>query len=147
MTDPATALEPLVERLAETAPGLRVETGPGSTGLYAYDASNYRVPPRAVVFPRSADDVVAVLRACREDGVRVTAVGGGASTAGDRGRVRSWVAPGTGPDPGHRSRGAHGAGRGPCAAGCAAEHDGAARAGLPSGFAEAQPPHAGRHDR
>ncbi|WP_031484154.1 FAD-binding and (Fe-S)-binding domain-containing protein [Streptomyces bicolor] len=83
MTDTTTALEPLVARLAETAPGLRVETGPGSTGLYAYDASNYRVPPRAVVFPRSADDVVAVLRACRETGIPVTARGGGTSMAGN----------------------------------------------------------------
>ncbi|AZQ39820.1 FAD-binding oxidoreductase [Streptomyces cyaneochromogenes] len=83
MTDTTTALEPLVVRLAETAPGLRVETGPGSTGLYAYDASNYRVPPRAVVFPRSADDVVAVLRACRETNIPVTARGGGTSMAGN----------------------------------------------------------------
>ncbi|MFF8935667.1 FAD-binding and (Fe-S)-binding domain-containing protein [Streptomyces paradoxus] len=83
MTDDTTALEPLVVRLAETAPGLRVETGPGSTGLYAYDASNYRVPPRAVVFPRSADDVVAVLRACRATGIPVTARGGGTSMAGN----------------------------------------------------------------
>ncbi|MYS91763.1 MULTISPECIES: FAD-binding and (Fe-S)-binding domain-containing protein [Streptomyces] len=83
MTDTTTALESLASRLAETAPGLRVETGPGSTGLYAYDASNYRVPPRAVVFPRSADDVVAVLRACRETRVPVTARGGGTSMAGN----------------------------------------------------------------
>ncbi|MFI9585518.1 FAD-binding and (Fe-S)-binding domain-containing protein [Streptomyces sp. NPDC052236] len=83
MTDTTTALEPLVARLTETAPGLRVETGPGSTGPYAYDASNYRVPPRAVVFPRSADDVVAVARACREAGIPVTARGGGTSMAGN----------------------------------------------------------------
>ncbi|MGW2570986.1 FAD-binding and (Fe-S)-binding domain-containing protein [Streptomyces sp. NPDC001537] len=83
MTDHTTALEPLVARLAETAPGLRVETGPGSTGLYAYDASNYRVPPRAVVFPRGADDVVAVLQACRDAHVPVTARGGGTSMAGN----------------------------------------------------------------
>ena len=83
MTDPTTALEPLVARLAETAPGLRVETGAGSTGLYAYDASNYRVPPRAVVFPRDADDVVAVVRACRGTGVPVTARGGGTSLSGN----------------------------------------------------------------
>ncbi|MGW5665874.1 FAD-binding and (Fe-S)-binding domain-containing protein [Streptomyces sp. NPDC003758] len=83
MTDTTTALEPLVARLAETAPGLRVETGPGSTGLYAYDASNYRVPPRAVVFPRSDDDVVAVLRACRDARIPVTARGGGTSMAGN----------------------------------------------------------------
>ncbi|WP_328438064.1 FAD-binding oxidoreductase [Streptomyces sp. NBC_00444] len=80
MTD---TLARLTARLTETAPGLRVETGPGATGLYAYDASNYRVPPRAVAFPRSADDVVAVVRACRETGVPVTARGGGTSMAGN----------------------------------------------------------------
>ncbi|MFH9990099.1 FAD-binding and (Fe-S)-binding domain-containing protein [Streptomyces luteogriseus] len=73
----------LTARLAELAPGLRVETGPGATGPYAYDASNYRVPPRAVAFPRTADDVVAVVRACREAGVPVTARGGGTSMAGN----------------------------------------------------------------
>jgi FAD/FMN-containing dehydrogenase len=93
MTDTTTALEQsapttpaldqLVARLDGTAPGLRVETGAGFTGPYAYDASNYRVPPRAVVFPRSADDVVAVLRACRETGIPVTARGGGTSMAGN----------------------------------------------------------------
>ncbi|MBC9724917.1 FAD-binding and (Fe-S)-binding domain-containing protein [Streptomyces sp. TRM68367] len=80
MTD---ALASLVARLAATAPTLRVETGPGPTGPYAYDASNYRVPPRAVAFPRTADDVVAVLRACRETGIPVTARGGGTSMAGN----------------------------------------------------------------
>jgi FAD/FMN-containing dehydrogenase/Fe-S oxidoreductase len=77
------ALASLVGRLATTAPGLRVETGAGALGQYAYDASNYRVPPRAVAFPRSAEDVVAVLRACRETGVPVTARGGGTSMAGN----------------------------------------------------------------
>ncbi|WP_086750038.1 FAD-binding and (Fe-S)-binding domain-containing protein [Streptomyces scabiei] len=73
----------LTARLTETAPGLRVESGPGALGQYAYDASNYRVPPQAVAFPRSADDVVAVLRACKETGVPVTARGGGTSMAGN----------------------------------------------------------------
>ncbi|MEU0724432.1 FAD-binding and (Fe-S)-binding domain-containing protein [Streptomyces sp. NPDC006140] len=77
------AVTSLVVRLAEIAPGLRVETGPGATGPYAYDASNYRVPPQAVVFPRTADDVVAVVRACRETGIPVTARGGGTSMAGN----------------------------------------------------------------
>ncbi|MFF9033480.1 FAD-binding oxidoreductase, partial [Streptomyces iakyrus] len=77
------AVDTLVVRLAELAPGLRVETGPGATGPYAYDASNYRVPPRAVVFPRGAEDVVAVVRACREAGVPVTPRGGGTSMAGN----------------------------------------------------------------
>ncbi|MFJ4466751.1 FAD-binding and (Fe-S)-binding domain-containing protein [Streptomyces sp. NPDC089424] len=70
-------------RLAGSAPGLRVDTGPGATGPYAYDASNYRVPPVAVAFPRSADDVRAVLAACRSEGVPVTARGGGTSMAGN----------------------------------------------------------------
>ncbi|MFF5372516.1 FAD-binding and (Fe-S)-binding domain-containing protein [Streptomyces sp. NPDC013187] len=77
------AVDTLVVRLAELAPGVRVETGAGATGPYAYDASNYRVPPRAVVFPRTADDVVAVVRVCREVGVPVTARGGGTSMAGN----------------------------------------------------------------
>ncbi|PTH83466.1 FAD-binding oxidoreductase [Streptomyces sp. A244] len=83
MTTATRDLAGLTARLAELAPGLRVETGPGATGPYAYDASNYRVPPRAVVFPRGAEDVVAVVRACREAGVPVTARGGGTSMAGN----------------------------------------------------------------
>ncbi len=81
--DPVDAMARLVAHLAGAAPGLRVETGPGGTGPYAYDASNYRVPPRAVAFPRSTDDVCAVLRACRETGIPVTARGGGTSIAGN----------------------------------------------------------------
>ncbi|MFD5911130.1 FAD-binding and (Fe-S)-binding domain-containing protein [Streptomyces massasporeus] len=83
MTTATRDLAGLVARVAELAPGLRVETGPGATGPYAYDASNYRVPPRAVAFPRTADDVVGVLRACREAGAPVTARGGGTSMAGN----------------------------------------------------------------
>ncbi|MFB7928248.1 FAD-binding and (Fe-S)-binding domain-containing protein [Streptomyces sp. NPDC056039] len=83
MTTATRDLAGLTARIAETAPGLRVETGPGATGPYAYDASNYRVLPWAVAFPRTADDVVAVLRACRETGVPVTARGGGTSMAGN----------------------------------------------------------------
>ena len=74
--------EVLSRLLAGTAPGMRVDTG-GRTAAYAYDASNYRVPPRAVAFPRSAADVAAVLNACRELGIPVTARGGGTSMAGN----------------------------------------------------------------
>ncbi|MFJ7176081.1 FAD-binding and (Fe-S)-binding domain-containing protein [Streptomyces massasporeus] len=83
MTTTTRDLAGLTARIAELAPGLRVETGPGATGPYAYDASNYRVPPRAVAFPRTAEDVVGVVRACREAGVPVTARGGGTSMAGN----------------------------------------------------------------
>nr|WP_205709673.1 FAD-binding and (Fe-S)-binding domain-containing protein [Kineococcus siccus] len=50
---------------------------------YTTDASNYRVVPTAVVFPRSAADVEAVLAVCRELGVPTTSRGAGTSVAGN----------------------------------------------------------------
>lgn len=50
---------------------------------YSYDASNYRVQPLAVVFPRSVDEVREVLRLCTHHGIAVTARGGGTSMAGN----------------------------------------------------------------
>ncbi|NQX12242.1 FAD-binding oxidoreductase [Microbacteriaceae bacterium VKM Ac-2855] len=50
---------------------------------YSSDASNYRVPPAAVVFPRSEADVLAVLAHARAHGSSVTARGGGTSVAGN----------------------------------------------------------------
>ncbi|NGY62360.1 FAD-binding oxidoreductase [Lentzea sp. NEAU-D13] len=76
-------MTPLERLLNEIAPGMRLETGAGGTAAYSYDASNYRVPPLAVAFPRSTEDVRAVLRACRELDVPVTARGGGTSMAGN----------------------------------------------------------------
>ncbi|MFI9761293.1 FAD-binding and (Fe-S)-binding domain-containing protein [Streptomyces sp. NPDC051963] len=73
----------LVDVLARTAPGLEVDFGDGRRAQYAYDASNYRVPPLAVAFPRSAEDVVAVVRACRELRIPLTARGAGTSMAGN----------------------------------------------------------------
>ncbi|HKR52334.1 MAG TPA: FAD-binding and (Fe-S)-binding domain-containing protein [Pseudonocardiaceae bacterium] len=55
----------------------------GTRALYATDASNYRVPPQAVVLPRCVDDVSAVLAFCREQGVPLTARGAGTSIAGN----------------------------------------------------------------
>ncbi|MEU5645257.1 FAD-binding and (Fe-S)-binding domain-containing protein [Streptomyces milbemycinicus] len=74
---------PLVGLLARTAPGLEVDSGDGRRAQYAYDASNYRVPPLAVAFPRSTQDVVALVRACRELGIPLTARGAGTSMAGN----------------------------------------------------------------
>ncbi|MGP3962995.1 FAD-binding and (Fe-S)-binding domain-containing protein [Nonomuraea sp. 3N208] len=79
---PASARE-LLDVLGRTVPGLDVETDVGRRAQYAYDASNYRVPPLAVSFPRSAGDVRAVVRACHELGIPVTARGGGTSMAGN----------------------------------------------------------------
>ncbi|WP_408897782.1 FAD-binding and (Fe-S)-binding domain-containing protein [Nocardioides sp. R1-1] len=52
-------------------------------GAYSSDASLYRVPPAAVAFPRSADEVAALLAAARSEGLSVTARGAGTSVAGN----------------------------------------------------------------
>ncbi|NQX28270.1 FAD-binding oxidoreductase [Microbacteriaceae bacterium VKM Ac-2854] len=60
-----------------------LDTTPRRLAEYSSDASNYRVVPTAVVFPRSEADVVAVVRAARERGMSVTARGAGTSVAGN----------------------------------------------------------------
>jgi FAD/FMN-containing dehydrogenase len=50
---------------------------------YSTDASNYRVVPQVVVFPRDTDDVLAALDVARAAGVPVTSRGGGTSVAGN----------------------------------------------------------------
>lgn len=50
---------------------------------YSSDASNYRVWPTAVVFPRHADDVLAAMDVARAHGLAVTSRGGGTSIAGN----------------------------------------------------------------
>jgi FAD/FMN-containing dehydrogenase/Fe-S oxidoreductase len=61
----------------------QVRTDPGTRALYATDASNYRVPPRAVVLPRCVEDVCAVIGVCREHEVPLTARGAGTSISGN----------------------------------------------------------------
>jgi FAD/FMN-containing dehydrogenase/Fe-S oxidoreductase len=53
-----------------------------SRALYATDASVYEILPLGVVIPRTRDDVIRVVNACRELGVSITARGGGTSQAG-----------------------------------------------------------------
>lgn len=50
---------------------------------YSTDASNYRVVPQVVVFPRDTDDVLAALAVARETGTPLTSRGGGTSVAGN----------------------------------------------------------------
>ena len=50
--------------------------------MYATDASVYQILPAGVVRPRHAGDVAAVLAFCREQGISITARGGGTSQAG-----------------------------------------------------------------
>ncbi|NUP29130.1 MAG: FAD-binding oxidoreductase, partial [Nocardia sp.] len=50
---------------------------------YSSDASNYRVLPEAVVFPRADEDVAAVLEVARAEGAAITPRGAGTSVAGN----------------------------------------------------------------
>ena len=50
---------------------------------YTTDASNYRIAPTVVVFPRHRDEVAAALATAGRFGLPVTARGGGTSTAGN----------------------------------------------------------------
>src|SRR5579884_3325845 len=54
----------------------------GSKAMYAVDASNYRQVPMGVVVPRSKEDVVQAVAACRKFGAPLLSRGGGTSLAG-----------------------------------------------------------------
>lgn len=60
-----------------------VDDSPRRRAEYSSDASNYRVVPAVVVFPRSEDDVADVVGLCASEGVPVTARGAGTSCAGN----------------------------------------------------------------
>ncbi|HEX5404118.1 MAG TPA: FAD-binding and (Fe-S)-binding domain-containing protein [Pseudonocardiaceae bacterium] len=60
-----------------------VDTGVRRRAEYSSDASNYRVVPTAVVFPRHVDDVLATIETCRATGVALTCRGAGTSIAGN----------------------------------------------------------------
>jgi len=63
--------------------GLDADDSSLARSLYASDASLYRIPPRVVVRPRDADDVLAVLAVAREYAAAVTMRGAGTSIAGN----------------------------------------------------------------
>src|SRR3954451_1567790 len=75
-------LAELAERLRQ-ATSAEVDVSSRRRAEYSTDASNYRVVPQAVVFPRSSDDVIATLELCRERGLPLTMRGGGTSCAGN----------------------------------------------------------------
>ena len=82
MPEPATAqARALAAALRREIRG-EVRFDRGSRALFATDGSNYRQVPIGVVFPRDADDVVATLARCRQDGVPMLARGAGTSLAG-----------------------------------------------------------------
>ena len=53
-----------------------------SRGRYATDASSYQIMPLGVVVPKTAEAAVAALSIARDEGIKVTARGGGTSQAG-----------------------------------------------------------------
>ena len=59
-----------------------VDFSSGARALYATDASNYRQVPIGLALPRTTDDVVEIVRTCREHGVPILPRGAGTSLAG-----------------------------------------------------------------
>ncbi|GIG53799.1 FAD-binding and (Fe-S)-binding domain-containing protein [Demequina activiva] len=81
-TAPAPRTSDVAAALREAMDG-EVDAGARRRAEYSTDASNYRVPPAVVVFPRDASDLMAALDAARESGASVTMRGGGTSVAGN----------------------------------------------------------------
>lgn len=63
--------------------GLDVDGSTRRRSEYSYDASNYRIVPIAVVFPRSADHVAAAAAYCHKRRVPLVARSGGTSMGGN----------------------------------------------------------------
>src|SRR5215469_9386776 len=74
----AAALE---ENLRQAVSG-EVRFDAGSRALYATDGSNYRQVPIGVVIPKSKQDVIETIAACRKFGAPLLSRGGGTSLAG-----------------------------------------------------------------
>ncbi|MGH8883126.1 MAG: FAD-binding oxidoreductase, partial [Stackebrandtia sp.] len=72
----------LLRELAARLAG-EVRDDGGTRAAYASDASNPRVVPRGVVYPRHTDDLSAVVRVCADAGVAVTSRGAGTNIAGN----------------------------------------------------------------
>lgn len=80
---PAVAVPaPLAQELRRVLRGA-VDDSRRRRAEYSTDASNYRVLPQVVAFPRDTDDVLAALDVARRLGVPVTSRGAGTSVAGN----------------------------------------------------------------
>ncbi|MGB3374995.1 MAG: FAD-binding and (Fe-S)-binding domain-containing protein [Microbacterium sp.] len=72
----------LIEQLHSAVPGI-VDDSRRRRAEYSTDASNYRVIPEVVVYPRDVDDVLAVVEVARATATPLTSRGGGTSVAGN----------------------------------------------------------------
>lgn len=70
-------------RALRTRIGGEVDVSQRRRAEYASDASNYRVLPEIVTFPRDESDVAAILEFARAEGLSITARGAGTSVAGN----------------------------------------------------------------
>ena len=80
-TDDPTSVSPVLQQLG--AAGIDVDASTLTRSQYAHDASNYRITPIAVAFPRTTADVVSIVRTCAAAGVPITARGAGTGMAGN----------------------------------------------------------------
>lgn len=82
---PQTATTLATDLLAELRAAVRgeVDASTRRRAEYSTDASNYRVVPQVVVFPRDVEDTLAALDVTRRLGVPLTARGAGTSVAGN----------------------------------------------------------------
>lgn len=78
---PTKRYQALFSTLASSIEG-EVDASLSARALYASDASNYRIVPLGVVFPKSEEDVLKTLALARDDGVSIVQRGGGTSTGG-----------------------------------------------------------------
>ena len=78
----AERLLPGLERRLKAEVTGGVDFGRFSRGRYATDASHYQIMPLGVVAPRSIKEVEYALSIARDEGVSVTARGGGTSQCG-----------------------------------------------------------------
>src|SRR5690625_5732819 len=68
----------LVSRLRSAMRG-EVDESKRRRAEYSSDASNYRVVPQVVVYPKDSDDVIAIIELARETKTPITARGAGTS--------------------------------------------------------------------
>ena len=71
-----------LEKVLRQAVSGEVRFDAGSRALYATDGSNYRQVPIGVVIPKTKEDVIATVAACRQFGAPLLSRGGGTSLAG-----------------------------------------------------------------
>lgn len=81
-TDTAVRTDDVVHALRSALRGV-VDDSSRRRAEYSTDASNYRVVPQVVAFPRDVDDVLAATEVSRDLGVPLTSRGGGTSVAGN----------------------------------------------------------------